>query len=69
MTQSNIKIESNSQTTAKPNPQRGIDRRYPQNMEFMWSCWFHYVTLAALAQAWTLSTTLALICALFWVSS
>ncbi|AFZ38134.1 hypothetical protein Sta7437_4680 (plasmid) [Stanieria cyanosphaera PCC 7437] len=62
MTQSNIKIKSNSHTV-KPNPQAWYRPMFSPEHGVYVMLFVSFVTGAALAQAWTFSTTLALICA------
>ena len=65
MTQSNIKLKSNDQTTAKPNPQAWYRPTLSPEHGVYVVLLVSFLTGAALAQAWTFSTTLALICAFF----
>ena len=63
MTQSNIETKSNSQPPAKSNSQAWYRPTFSPEHGVYVMLFVSFVTGAALAQAWTFSTTLALICA------
>ncbi len=63
MTQSTINASSNTQTITKPNPQAWYRQTFSPEHGVYVILLVSFLIGAAAAQAWTLSTTLALICA------